>query len=104
MEGYTKKICRTYQNQKLSQNRINNNNNGDNLNGNSSLKELKIKEMAFFLKKCKVYLDKITFENVVKILQDYKNGFINDDGIIQKIKNYLKNNSDLLNLFNNIIT
>lgn len=101
MDGYNKKICRTYQNQKNSQKRINNN---DNLNGNASLKELKIKEMTFFLKKCKVYLDQITFENVVKIFQDYKKGIINDDSIIQKMKNYLKNNSDLLNLFNNIIT
>ena len=60
--------------------------------------------MTFFLKKCKVYLDQITFENVVKIFQDYKKGIINDNSIIQKMEIYLKNNSDLLNLFNNIIT
>ena len=60
--------------------------------------------MSFFLKKCKVYLDQIVFEKIVKLFQDYKNEIINDNDIIQKINYYLKNNSELLNLFNNIIS
>ena len=98
---YNNQICQTYQNQKNLKNIIINK---DNINGNVCLKELKMKEMSFFLKKCKVYLDQITFEKIVKLFQDYKNETINDNDIIQKINHYLKNNSELLNLFNNIIS
>ena len=98
---YNNQICQTYQNQKNLNNIIINK---DNINGNVCLKELKMKEMSFFLKKCKVYLDQITFEKIVKLFQDYKNETINDNDIIQKINHYLKNNSELLNLFNNIIS
>jgi len=98
---YYNQISQTYQNQKNLKNIIINK---DNINGNVCLKELKMKEMSFFLKKCKVYLDQIVFEKIVKLFQDYKNEIINDNDIIQKINYYLKNNSELLNLFNNIIS
>ena len=79
--------------------------NNDNLNGGSfCLKELKMKEMAFFLKKCKVYLEQTTFDKVVKMFQEYQNGIITDEGLVQKINLYLKNNSELLDLFKNIIS
>ena len=60
--------------------------------------------MTLFLKKCKISLDEITFNKIVKLFQDYKNEIINDNDIIQKINYYLKYNSELLNLFNNIIS
>ena len=89
-------FCQTFQ--------INNENN-DNINGGSfCLKELKMKEMTFFLKKCKVYLTQTTFGKVVKLFQEYQNGIITDEGLVQKINHYLKNNSELLNLFKNIIS
>ncbi len=61
---YYNQISQTYQNQKNLKNIIINK---DNINGNVCLKELKMKEMSFFLKKCKVYLDQIVFEKIVKL-------------------------------------
>ena len=82
-----------------------NKNNNYNLNENNSIiKEIKIKEMTLFLKKCKISLDEITFNKIVKLFQDYKNRVINDEVIIIKINQYLKNNDELLNLFKTIIS
>ena len=90
------KFCQTFQK---------NNENNDNINGGSfCLKELKMKEMTFFLKKCKVYLAQNIFSKVVKLFQEFQNGIITDEGLVQKINYYLKNNSELLNLFKNIIS
>ena len=90
------KFCQTFQKS---------NENNDNINGGSlCLKELKMKEMTFFLKKCKVYLTQTTFGKVVKLFQEYQNGIITDEGLVQKINHYLKNNPELLNLFKNIIS
>ena len=97
---YQNLICKTFQNYNKSQKIINNNN----LNGNSTLKEIKIKEMTLFLKKCKVGLDEVTFNKIFQLFQDYKNKVINDEIIIQKIDNYLKNNDELLNLFKSVIS
>ena len=92
-------FCQTFQTFQI------NNENNDNINGGSfCLKELKMKEMTFFLKKCKVYLAQTTFGKVVKLFQEYQNGIITDEGLVQKINHYLKNNSELLNLFKNIIS
>lgn len=93
-DEYKRQVCQTYQNIDK--------NNGDE-NGNYCLKELKMKEMSFFIKKCKLYLDQVTFEKIMKIFQEYKNGIITDEGIIKKVNHYLKNNTELLNLFKNII-
>ena len=60
--------------------------------------------MTLFLKKCKISLDEITFNKIVKLFQDYKNRVINDEVIIIKINQYLKNNDELLNLFKTIIS
>ena len=90
------KFCQTFQK---------NNENNDNINGGSfCLKELKMKEMTFFLKKCKVYLAQNIFSKVVKLFQEFQNGISTDEGLVQKINYYLKNNSDLFNLFKNIIS
>ena len=97
-EEYKNKICKTFQNQKKFEK------NTADLNGNICLKELKMKEMTFFLKKCKVYLEQNIFDRVVKLFQEYKKGILTDDGMIQKIKHCLRNNSELLDLFKNIIS
>ena len=92
-------------NQKFYQTYQKNFENNENINGGSScLKELKMKEMTFFLKKCKVYMEQTTFDKVVKIFQEFQNGIITDEGLVQKINHYLNNNSELLNLFKNIIS
>ena len=98
---YNMNICKTYQNQKNLKKRINMK---DKLNGEISVKELKMNEMTIFLKKCKIYLDKITFDKVVKLFRDYKNDIISDELIVEKLNLYLKNNNGLLNLFKNIIS
>ena len=63
-----------------------------------------MKEMTLFLKKCKIYLEQNTFDKVVKVFQNYKNGIITDNVIVAKINKYLKNNTELLNSFKNIIS
>ena len=98
---YKDQICQTFQNINNSQKIINNYNLNEN---NSIIKEIKIKEMTLFLKKCKISLDEITFNKIVKLFQDYKNRVINDEVIIIKINQYLKNNDELLNLFKTIIS
>ena len=97
---YNSNICKTYQNQKKLQNI----NMKDKLNRKNSLKDLKTKEMTLFLKKCKVYLDKTTFDKIVKVFQDFKYGNISDEVIVQKLNLYLRNNNELLILFKNIIS
>ena len=93
-----KQICKTQQNQKKIENKKNN------LKGSACVKELRIKEMEFFLKKCKIYLDQTNFEKLLKIFKEYKNRIFTDEGIIQKMKYFLENNSELLNLYNKIIS
>lgn len=67
-------------------------------------KNEKIKEMTDFLKKCRYYLDKEKYEIIVKTFQDYKDDLITDKGIIHKTHFQLKNNLELLNLFDSIIS
>ena len=55
--------------------------------------------MTLFLKKCKISLDEITFNKIVKLFQDYKNRVINDEVIIIKINQYLKNYEILENKY-----
>ena len=88
---FNNQICKTFQNNK----NININNN--------CIKELKMKEIAFFIEKCKTYLDNEEFEIIFDIYQKYKEEIIKDKNIIKQLKFYLKSNEQLLNLFNNII-
>ena len=63
-------------------------------------KKTKNDEITFFLRKCKMILDKDSFEEIVKLFQDYKDGLLTDEGIITKTQRYLKSNEDLVDLFN----
>ena len=81
------------------------NKNGDYINElKSQYNELKNKEITFFLHKCKIVLDKKIFEKIINIFQEYKDGLITNEGIVKKTRKYIKNNEDLLKLFNNIIS
>ena len=82
----------------------------DNKNGNymnelkSEYNKIKNKEMAFFLNKCRIALDKKIFDKIINIFQEYKDGLITNDGLITKIRKYIKNYEDLLKLFDNVVS
>ena len=59
-------------------------------------------EINFFLKKCKMLLNKEFFEQIVKLFQDYKDGLLTDEGIIIKTQRYLESNKELIELFNKV--
>jgi hypothetical protein len=59
-------------------------------------------EITFFLRKCKILLDKEAFESIVKLFQEYKDGLLTDEGIILKTENYLENNKELIDIFNKV--
>jgi len=61
-------------------------------------------ELKYFFRKCEIILDKESFEAIVKLFQEYREGLITDDGMILKIKNHLNNNKELIELFNNIFS
>ena len=61
-------------------------------------------EITYFLKKCKINLEREVFDKVIKLFQDYKNGLITDEGIIIKTQNYLGNNNELIELFNKVFS
>ena len=91
---FNKKICKTFQNNK---------NMNININNKKCIKELKLKEVSFFIDKCKDYLENEIFENISTLYKRYKEDIIKDKDIIKQIQFYLKSNDILLNLFNNII-
>ena len=62
-----------------------------------------MKEISFFIEKCKSFLDKESFEIIYQLYKTYRDKIIKDKDIIKQIKFYLKSNDILLNLFNNII-
>ena len=66
-------------------------------------KNKKISEMNNFLNRCKFSLDKQNYENLLKTFHDYKNGLITEKGIIEKTHLFLKNNRELINMFDEII-
>ena len=59
-------------------------------------------EINYFLKKCKMLLNKEFFEQIVKLFQDYKDGLLTDEGIIIKTQRYLESNKELIELFNKV--
>ena len=67
-----------------------------------NFKQLKSDEITYFLKKCKNLLEKESFEQIVKIFFEYKDGLITDEGIILKTQEHLENNKELIELFNKI--
>ena len=78
--------------------------NRNSINNAIFIKELKKKEISFFIKKCREHLEKEDFEIIFQIYQKYKEEIIKDKNIIKQIKIYLKENEELLILFNNIIS
>ena len=62
-----------------------------------------MKEITFFLEKCKAYLDNEDFKIIFQLYQTHKDEIIKNEEIIKQIKFYLKSNDTLVNLFNNII-
>ena len=72
------------------------------ISGEESFKQLKTDEITYFLKKCKNLLEKESFEQIVKIFWEYKDGLITDEGIILKTQEHLNNNKELIELFNKI--
>ena len=91
--NYNEQICKTIQSNKICNIK----------NNDKYIKELKMKEIGFFMDKCKTFLDDKIFENIIHIFQKYKDIMIKDKNIIKQIKFYLKSNEELLDLFNNII-
>ena len=67
-------------------------------------KKKKNDEITFFLRKCKMLLDKESFEEIMKLFQDYKDGLLTDEGIITKTQTYLENNEKLIELFNKVFS
>ena len=45
-------------------------------------------------------MEQESFEKIVNIFHDYKEGLITDKGIIVQIKKYIWNNKGLIELFN----
>ena len=64
--------------------------------------EKKSDEISYFLRKCKILLNKESFEEIVKLFQEYKEGLITDEGILLKTQNYLEKNKELIELFKNV--
>ena len=52
-----------------------------------------------FLKECQIYLTPNNFEKIVKIFQDYKNGTIDEENVVNNTKLLLSENKNLINLF-----
>ena len=61
-------------------------------------------ELKYFFRKCEVILSKESFDEIVKLFQEYREGLITDEGMILKIKNHLNDNKELIELFNNIFS
>ena len=61
-------------------------------------------KVNFFLNKCKSLLDKESFDKILKIFQDYKEGIITDKGIILQMKKHILNNKELVDLFNKVFS
>ena len=90
-------------NKNISENIFKNNDNKKNKNMNFDLLEkIKNDEITYFLKKCKMLLDKEFFEEIVKLFQEYKDGLLTDEGIIIKTQRYIESNKELIELFNKV--
>ena len=124
-KGFEDKICITYENKMMNAKKKNsynsfrgkilNKNISDNIfkNENHKIdkynndfveKKTKNDEITFFLRKCKMLLDKETFKEIMKIFEDYKNGLLTDEGIVTKTQSYLGSNEELIELFNKVFS
>ena len=61
-------------------------------------------EITYFLKKCKMILEKELFDKIMKLFKEYKEGLLTDEGIIIKTHKYLGNNKELVELFNKVFS
>ena len=61
-------------------------------------------EITYFLKKCKMLLDKELFDKIMKLFKEYKEGLLTDEGIIFKTHKNLGSHKELIELFNKIFT
>ena len=84
-------------------NNDNNNNNINNNNESSSSINTKQEELTNnFLNQCKIYLTPLDCEKIVNIFNDFKEGLYNEDEVISKIRMLLKDNINLINLFESL--
>lgn len=67
-------------------------------------KKKKSDEFTYFLKQCKILLEKDSFEAIIKLFQEYKDGLITDEGIVTKTQNLLENNKELIGLFTKVFS
>lgn len=90
---------------KISDNIFKNNENYERENNaktHSLEKIIKKDEITYFLKKCKMLLEKELFDKIMKLFKEYKDGLLTDEGIIIKTHRYLGNNKELIELFNKV--
>ena len=80
--------------------KIFNGNNNKSEDGKKINKNEEKEKVHLFLDKCKNFLEKESYEKIVNIFHDYKEGLITDKGIIVQIQKYISNNKVLINLFN----
>lgn len=86
-------------------NNININNNGNSISLDSSMSLSRNCEVTnTFLNKCKIYLTPRTFEKIVNIFQDYKDGLITEGNVVTQTRNLIKENNDLLSLFDSLFS
>ena len=76
---------------------INNKNMKDSLLLSPNFKQSE--SVSNFLKECQIYLTPNNFEKIVKIFQDYKNGTIDEENVVNNTKLLLSENKNLINLF-----
>ena len=93
-------------NKNISENILKNHNHkrGKNISNDiiDKIAKSKNNEITYFLRKCKMLLDKESFEAIVKLFQEYKDGLLTDEGIILKTQTYLENDKELIELFNKV--
>ena len=75
-----------------------------NFDNEENYKKKKSDEFTYFLKQCKILLEKDSFEAIVKLFQEYKDGLITDEGIVTKTQNLLENNKELIDLFTKVFS
>jgi len=75
-----------------------------NFDKEENYKKKKSDEFTYFLKQCKILLEKDSFTAIVKLFQEYKDGLITDEGIVTKTQNLLENNKELIDLFTKVFS
>ena len=71
---------------------------------NETEKNKNNEKVNYFLSKCKTLLNKESYDNILNLFRDFKEGLITDKGIIIQIKKYIWNNNELVELFNKVFS